>query len=212
MRVLSRLFRRLYLEQLQSAFDHGKLSFVVEIAELSDAERFAAYLAPLHRAEWVVYAKPPFGGSERVLEYLGRYTHRVALSNDRILAADETSVVFQWNDYRAGAGRAKSRTMRLESAEFLRRFLKHVLPDRFQRIRHLGFLANRHRRQKLALCRRLLGSPITELLPDRQTCAAALAALAPPAPRRCPVCGVGEMVRIGELPAYRWPARPPDTS
>lgn len=210
-RVLSRLFRRLFLERLQAAFDQGKLSFYGEIQPLRDPQRFAEHLVPLRQIEWVVYAKPPFGGASQVLEYLGRYTHRVALSNDRILGVDDESVTFQWKDYR-GKGRAKSRRMTLAGREFLRRFLIHILPDRFQRIRHFGFLATRHRQEKLGLCRRLLSSPTAELLPDRARCAEALAAITPPSIRRCPACGAGEMIRIQELPAYRWPAQPPDSS
>jgi hypothetical protein len=210
-RVLSRLFRRLFLEQLQAACDQGELLFSGEIEPLRDRQRFAEYLAPLRQTEWVVYAKPPFGGGAHVLEYLGRYTHRVALSNDRILGVDEETVTFQWKDYR-GKARAKSRSMILAADEFIRRYLIHVLPDRFQRIRHFGFMANRYRKEKLELCRQLLGAPIAELLPNREQCAAVLAAVVVSPPRRCPVCGVGEMIRIGELPPYRWPAQPPDTS
>jgi Putative transposase/Transposase zinc-binding domain len=209
-RVLSRLFRRLFLEALQTAFDQGRLRFFGELLELRHRERFTAYLAPLADKDWVVYAKPPFGGAAQTLEYLGRYTHRVALSNDRILAIGEGGVTFQWKDYR-GSGKTKSRRMTLDAGEFIRRFLIHVLPDRFQRIRHCGFLANRHRKRKLELCRRLLKSPIDELLPDREQCAAVLAGLAPTA-SRCPFCGVGEMIRVADVPAYCWPAQPPNTS
>ena len=137
-RVLSRLFRRLFLEALQTAFDQGRLCFFGELMELRDRERFTAYLAPLSDKDWVVYAKPPFGGAAQTLEYLGRYTHRVALSNDRILAIGERDITFQWKDYR-GSGKTKSRRMTLDAGEFIRRFLIHVLPDRFQRIRHWGF-------------------------------------------------------------------------
>ena len=210
--VLSCLFRRRFLEALQEAFDQGKLRLLGELQPLREAQRFAAYLEPLRHVKWVVHAKPPFGGPAQVLEYLGRYTHRVALSNDRILAVGERDVTFQWKDYRNGSGRTKSRRMTLDGGEFLRRFLIHVLPDRFQRIRHCGFLANRHRRQKLELCRRLLSAPAAELLPEAQQCAALLAALAPPRGTRCPACGGGEMIRIEQLPAYRWPLLPPDTS
>lgn len=211
-RVLSRLFRRLFLEALQSAFAQGQLLFSGDLADLADAERFAAYLEPAWQAEWVVYAKPPFGGPAQALEYLGRYTHRVALSNDRILDIEPDAITFQWKDYRSGAGRTKSRRMRVAPAEFIRRFLQHVLPDRFQRIRHCGFLSNRHRQRKLALCRRLLASPLAELLPHAAQCAVVAKALAAPARARCPVCGVGEMIRIGALPVYRWPLTPPDSS
>jgi hypothetical protein len=209
-RVLSCLFRRLFLEALQAAFDRGKLGFFGELEELRDAEKFAAYLAPLSEKEWVVYAKPPFGGAVQALEYLGRYTHRVALSNDRLLAMEEGKVTFQWKDYR-DRDRSKSRRMTLDTDEFIRRFLTHTLPGGFQRIRHCGFLANRDRKQKLELCHHLLSVPVLELLPDTAQCAALLAEIAGPCPARCPVCAVGEMVRVATLPAYRWPAQPPDT-
>lgn len=209
-RVLSRLFRRLFLEALESAFHQGKLRFFGELERLRVPAQLAAYLAPLRGIEWVVYAKPPFGGPARVLEYLGRYTHRVALSNERLLAVGESEVTFQWKDYR-GNGRGKSRSMTLTGGEFLRRFLIHVLPDRFQRIRHCGWLANRHRKQRLELCRQLLSAPITELLPSAAQCKAAQAAMGSAAPR-CPKCGVGEMIRTETLPSYRWPLAAPDTS
>lgn len=208
-RVLSRLFRRLFLEALQQAYDTGKLQFCGELESLQDPARFAAYLAPLGQAEWVVYAKPPFGGPLQVLAYLGRYTHRVAISNQRLLAHQQNTVTFQWKDYRH-SGREKSRMMTLAADEFIRRFLIHTLPDRFPRIRHFGFLANRHRRQKLARCRELLIHPITELLPEAAVCNP-LRTLLDRAPELgCPLCGAG--VVVFALPHYRWPARPPDTS
>jgi len=210
-RVLSRLFRRLFLEALQSAFERGELRFRGDLTDLSDRARFAAYLKPARKTEWVVYAKPPFGGPAQVLEYLGRYTHRVALSNDRILDVAQDSVTFQWKDYRDGEGRAKPRRMRVTPDEFTRRFLLHVLPDRFQRIRHCGFLTNRRRKSKLALCRELLRSPVTALLPGSTQDAAALPVTGPSVRARCPMCG-GETIRIATLPAYRWPLAPPDSS
>jgi hypothetical protein len=210
-RVLSSLFRRLFLEALQAAFDGGQLGFFGELEKLRDAETFAAYLAPLQKKEWVVYAKPPFGGAVQALEYLGRYTHRVALSNDRLLATEEETVTFQWKDYR-GHDRSKSRRMTLDTDEFIRRFLIHVLPGGFQRIRHCGFLANRNRKEKLELCRRLLSVPMLELLPDAGQCAAILAVLATQTPPPCPQCGIGAMVCVRILEAYRWPAQPSDTS
>ena len=202
-RVLSRLFRRLFLEALRQAYDSGQLQFCGELESLQNAARFAAYLKPLRQAEWVVYAKPPFGGPQQVLAYLGRYTHRVAISNQRLLAHQQNTVTFQWKDYRH-SGREKSRVMTLAADEFIRRFLIHTLPDRFPRIRHFGFLANRHRRQKLARCRELLIHPITELLPESPALPDRAAEL------RCPLCGAG--VVVFALPLYRWPARPPDTS
>ncbi len=211
-RVLSRLFRRLFLEALQTAFDQSHLRFSGDLADLSDPRHFTAFLEPARQLDWVVYAKPPFGGPSQVLHYLGRYTHRVALSNDRILEIDEDAVTFQWKDYRNGQGRTKSRRMRLAPGEFIRRFLLHVLPDRFQRIRHCGFLSNRHRHRKLAVCRSLLASPIGELLPNAAQCRVVLSALSRPVPARCPVCGQGEMIRVATLPSYRWPLMPPDSS
>lgn len=210
-RVLSRLFRRLFLEALEKAFAQGQLQFPGEIEELRDPHRFAEYLAPLRQSEWVVYAKPPFGGPLQVLEYLGRYTHRIAISNDRLLALKHGQVTFQWKDYRR-RGRQKSRSLTLPAEEFLRRYLIHVVPPQFRRIRHYGFLANRHRKQKAARCRQLLGQGVTQLLPGALQCNLLLASLPPRPLARCRVCGQGEMIRIQTLPAYRWPQRPPDTS
>jgi hypothetical protein len=209
-RVLSRLFRRLFLQALEESFDAGKLQFFGELKALEDPAAFAAYLAPLGDREWVVYAKPPFGGPQQALEYLGRYTHRIALSNQRILDVSDGEVTFQWKDYRS-RNKQKSRTMTLAAGEFIRRFLIHTLPARFQRIRHFGFLANRHRREKLALCRNLLSLSVAELLPSAIQCGEVQAALnAPPEPC-CPCCG-SAMIRLGPIPAYAWPARPPDSS
>jgi hypothetical protein len=210
-RVLSRLFRRLFLAALDQAFRDGKLRFYGEIESLSDAAAFTRYLAPLGEREWVVYAKPPFGGPQQALEYLGRYTHRVALSNERLLAVGNGEVTFQWKDYRH-KDRHKSRVMTLSAEEFIRRFLLHVLPAGFQRIRHFGLLANRHREQRLALCRQLLTHPLAELLPPPARCRRISQALASRPPVRCPSCGVGVMIRVGFLPAYRWPAVPPTDS
>jgi len=162
--------------------------------------------------EWVVYAQPPFGGPLPVIEYLGRYTHRVALSNDRLVALQDGQVTFQYKDYRR-SGRQKSRRMTLEAEEFIRRFLLHVLPAKYQRIRSFGFLANRHRKPKLALCRQLLSHSATQLLPQPAQCAPLLASSSPRASLPlCPNCGRGQMTRIQKLSPYRWPARPPDTS
>jgi Putative transposase. len=210
-RVLSRLFRRLFLQALEAAFRSGKLQWFGELEALRDAAAFAAYLAPLRATEWVVYAKPPFGGPAQVLAYLGRYTHRVAISNQRLLAAQDGTVTFQWKDYRH-PGREKSRTMTLAADEFIRRFLLHTLPPGFQRIRHFGLFANRHRRKKLALCRQLLAGSVTELLPEPASCRALAQALDSPSPIPCPRCGAGTMIRTGSLPVYLYPAQPPDTS
>jgi hypothetical protein len=154
-RVLSRLFRRRFLEELQQLHDGGKLRFFGEHAALADAAAFKAWLAPLRRCEWVVYAKRPFAGPQAVLAYLSRYTHRVAISNSRLLAMDERGVTFRWKDYRA-KGKTRHKAMTLSPQEFMRRFLLHVLPGGFHRIRHYGLLANSNRRDNLALARELL--------------------------------------------------------
>ena len=140
-RVLSRLFRRLFIEGLLALHRAGELAFFGDLVRLSDPLAFAAYLAPLRKKNWVVYAKPPFGGPEAVLAYLSRYTHRVAISNSRLISADANTVAFQWKDYRVKSGDRRS-VMRLATDEFTRRFLIHVLPDGFHRIRHYGLLAS----------------------------------------------------------------------
>jgi len=199
-RVLSRLFRRLFLEAIGDAYGKGKLCFRAELTELAQPAAFAAWLAHLQKIDWVVYAKPPFGGPEAVLAYLARYTHRVAIANERLQSCREGQVTFGWKDYRKHGRR---RSMTLEPAEFIRRFLQHTLPPGFQRVRHYGLLANAHRRDKLALCRRLLVQNPTGLLPQ------------PPPPRPvdkaasetramvCPNCGAGTMTRIEILPPQR---------
>ena len=154
-RVLSRLFRRCFLEALQSAHHRGDLQFFGEDAGLADPAIFARWLTPLRTCEWVVYAKRPFAGPKAVLEYLSRYTHRVAISNQRLVAFDERGVTFRWKDYRA-KGHTRYKTMTLETGEFIRRFLLHVLPAGFHRIRHYGLLANPVRRARLARVRDLL--------------------------------------------------------
>jgi hypothetical protein len=158
-RVLSRLFRRRFLEELQRLHDGGKLSFFGEHAALANAAAFKAWMAPLRQCEWVVYAKRPFAGPQAVLAYLSRYTHRVAISNSRLLAMDERGVSFRWKDYRAnkgGRGKPRHKAMTLSPPEFMRRFLLHVLPGGFHRIRHYGLLANGNRRDNLALARESL--------------------------------------------------------
>ena len=155
-RVLSRLFRRRFLEELQRGHQAGKLQFFGEHVAMAEAEAFKAWLAPLRQCEWVVYAKRPFAGPEAVLAYLSRYTHRVAISNSRLLALDERGVTFRWKDYRA-KGKTRYKAMTLSPEEFMRRFLLHVLPGGFHRIRHYGLLANGSRRLSLAAARQLLG-------------------------------------------------------
>jgi Putative transposase/Transposase zinc-binding domain len=154
-RVLSRLFRRRFLEELQRLHDGGQLRFFGEHAALAEPAAFKAWLAPLRQCEWVVYAKRPFAGPQAVLAYLSRYTHRVAISNSRLLAMDERGVTFRWKDYRA-KGKTRHKAMTLSPQEFMRRFLLHVLPGGFHRIRHYGLLANSNRRDNLALARELL--------------------------------------------------------
>lgn len=196
-RVLSRLFRRLFLEELQQAFDQNKLRFFSELEPLREAKAWAAYLKPVREAEWVVYAKPPFGGPEQVLAYLARYTHRVAIGNQRLASMQNDQVSFRWKDYKH---RNRIRTMTLEADEFIRRFLLHALPPHFQRIRYYGFLANAHRREKLALCRKLLIWDPTGLLPLIVVAAAVAGAIPAPDPPLCPVCRIGVMARIETLP------------
>lgn len=192
-RVLSRLFRRLFLEDLQAAFDSGDLGFFGELAELAEPSAFARRLAELRRVEWIVYAKPPFGGPEQVLAYLGRYTHRVAIANSRLVSLADGRVGFRWKDYRH---HGKSKVMTLDADEFIRRFLLHTLPDGFHRIRHYGLLANGHRAEKLALCRKLLAvAPSIEPSPPvrhhRDMAGIAF--------DLCPCCG-GTMIALGPLP------------
>jgi hypothetical protein len=155
-RVLSRLFRRRLLEELEQAHRAGQLQFFGEYADLADPKSFANWLAPLRQCEWVVYAKRPFAGPQAVLAYLSRYTHRVAISNSRLVAMDERGVTFRWKDYR-DKGSTRHKTMTLSAEEFMRRFLLHVLPGGFHRIRHFGLLANAARRENLAKARALLG-------------------------------------------------------
>ena len=154
-RVLSRLFRRLFLEALGKAHKAGELHFFGDHSDLADSRTYVGWLKPLRQQEWVVYAKRPFAGPEAVLEYLSRYTHRVAIANSRLLALDKNGVTFKWKDYRE-TGRTRCKTMTLATDEFIRRFLIHVLPRGFHRIRHYGWIANTTRVEKLALARALL--------------------------------------------------------
>ena len=199
-RVLSRLFRRLFLRYLQIAFDAGELRFFSSMEQLGNRESFARHLVPLRRCEWVVYSKPPFGGPKRVLAYLGRYTHRVAIANSRLLDIEGGTVRFRWKDYRDGN---RQKTMSLQAEEFIRRFLLHVLPPGFQRIRHYGFLANRYRKAKLAVCRRLLGCriPPRPVNPaDHPDYRDLYERLTGKSLRDCPVCHGGHMIVIAILP------------
>ena len=204
-RVLSRLFRRLFIDGLLALHRAGELNFFGELTGLLEPQAFAVYLAPLRKKEWVVYAKPPFGGPEAVLAYLSRYTHRVAISNSRLISADANSVVFQWKDYWIKDGDRRS-VLCLSTSEFIRRFLIHVLPDRFHRIRHYGLLASSGRKANIAKVRTLLGAqaPKQDDLP-----AAEITPLTLREP--CPDCGgqmrIIETFRRGQKPQTRAPPR-----
>jgi len=189
-RVLSRLFRRLFLAELDAAFAASRLGFFGDLAALAEPAAFARRLKELHRVEWVVYAKPPFGGPEQVLAYLGRYTHRVAIANARLVGITDEHVAFRWRDYRH---HSRAKVMTLAADEFIRRFLLHTLPDGFHRIRHYGFLANGHRAAKLALCRSLLDTATVTSTPDAES------RTSRQEPARCPCCG-GVMRLTGVLP------------
>ena len=206
-RVLSRLFRRLFLEGLMTLHRADKLSFFGDLSGLSDTGAFATYLAPLRKTEWVVYAKPPFGGPEAVLAYLGRYTHRVAISNSRLISADAQTVTFRWKDYRIKTGN-RQKTMRLATGEFIRRFLIHVLPDGFHRIRHYGLLASATRKANITKVRTLLEAPHPEQIAPPAT----EAEIIPLTLREpCPCCGgpmrIIEIFRRGQKPTSRAPPR-----
>jgi predicted Zn-ribbon and HTH transcriptional regulator len=204
-RVLSRLFRRLFLERLAALHQAGRLSFFGDAAHLAGAQSFAAFLAPLRKAEWVVYAKRPFGGPEAVLAYLSRYTHRVAIANSRLIAFDQHGVAFTWKDYRV-KGRDRQKRMTLATFEFIRRFLIHVLPKGFHRIRHYGLLARGACADNVARARELLGvkdhkNKPTAIIVDTDK---------PP----CPCCG-GRMIVIeiferGATPRHQ--ATPPTSA
>jgi predicted RNA-binding Zn-ribbon protein involved in translation (DUF1610 family) len=203
-RVLSRLFRRLFLEKLVAAHVAGELQFFGNHAPLTNAQAFAAYLAPLRNTEWVVYSKRPFGGPEEVLRYLARYTHRVAISNRRLIALGDNGVTFKWKDYRI-EGRERYKVMTLATSEFIRRFLIHVLPDGFHRIRYYGLLASTTRAENIAQARQLLNVP----KPGNDAASAgSTIASEPPTPEHpCPCCG-GRMIIIetfarGCSPRYR---------
>jgi Putative transposase/Transposase zinc-binding domain len=208
-KVLSRLFRRLFLEMLVAAHDAGCLQFFGEHAHLADKAAFEAYLASLHRTRWFVYSKRPFAGPEQVLAYLSRYTHRVAISNSRFIAADETGVSFKYKDYRIeGPGRYK--TMTLKPGEFIRRFLMHVLPKGFHRIRHCGLLASSTKAETIVRARELIAAATPAQTAQKQQAPDSAAATDKPI-HPCPCCG-GRMIIIetferGSTPRYR-PAAP----
>jgi predicted Zn-ribbon and HTH transcriptional regulator len=185
-RVLSRRFRRLFLAKLVAAHQARRLSFFGDHAHLADAQSFAAYLAPLRKAEWVVYAKPPFGGPEAVLAYLSRYTHRIAIANGRLITSDQRGVTFKWKDYRI-EGRDRYKQMTLATFEFIRRFLIHVLPKGLHRIRHYGLFAKAACAGNVARARELLAAPELQSKPT--------SAAVDPGEPPCPCCG-GRMIII----------------
>jgi hypothetical protein len=198
--VLSRLFRGKLLALLRQVFAEGKLEFFGQLADLAEPARFHAWLRKSKKTEWVVYAKPPFGGPEYVLKYLARYTHRVAITSNRLLSLDDGRITFRWRDSRHGH---QTKSMTLDAVEFIRRFLLHILPSGFMKIRHFGFLANRNRASALALCRQHLNAssptvdPVAILTREQQSAVE----------RRCPVCLAG-MLRIVEwLSADQIPSR-----
>ena len=192
--VLSRLFRRLFLDYLRQAFDAGDLQFCSSLEPLRERNAFLRHIAPIRKKDWVVYAKPPFAGPEEVLKYVARYTHRVAISNNRLIDINDGKVKFRWKDYRDDN---RHKTMTLAADEFIRRFLLHVLPDGFQRIRYFGFLANRYRAEKLALCRQLMQmappAAIPEVNKDYRDQYEALTGISL---KKCPLCRCGTMLVI----------------
>jgi hypothetical protein len=210
-RVLSRLYRRLFLQHLQAAFDSSKLEFFGDLARLREPAAFAQYLAALRDVEWIVYAKRPFAGPQQVLDYLGRYTHRVAIGNSRLLGCENGRVRFRWKDYRANN---KCKVMTLDADEFIRRFLLHTLPKGFRRIRHFGFLANVCRASKLARIRTALNAPKPAATAKPADYRERYAILTGHRIDLCPVCA-GRMLEIGRWPRSASPPRPPphyDTS
>ncbi len=189
-RVLSRVFRGKFLDGLRQAHHAGKLVFRGRLAPCANRNAFARWLAPLYAKEWVVYAKPPFGGPEQVLKYLARYTHRVAISNQRLVKLEDGRVTFRYKDY---ADDHRHKTLTLSAEEFLRRFVQHVLPKGFVKIRHYGLLANRQRQEKLTQCRRLL---LRAGVAARLQEVGRPPAIEPARDRRCPHCGGQHCVRL----------------
>ena len=209
-RVLSRLFRRLFLTALDAAFDAGALQFFGVLEPLRYRQAFLQHLAPTRHTDWVVYAKPPFAGPQQVLDYVGRYTHRVAISNARLVDTDEGHVRFRYKEYRED--HRPPRTMTLPAGEFLRRFLLHVLPAGFHRIRYFGLLGTRHRKDTLARCRQLLGTSAPETVavpPDYRDRDEALTGRSL---RACPACHAGHMLVIEHVPRVQWRPSITDTS
>jgi hypothetical protein len=203
-RVLSRLYRRLFLERLQAAFDGNRLEFFGTLTRLRKPAAFVGYLTALRDVEWIVYAKRPFAGPQQVLDYLGRYTHRVAISNRRLLGCENGRVRFRWKDYRANS---KCKVMTLDADEFIRRFLLHTLPKGFRRIRHFGFLANACRVSKLARIRSTLNAPKPAATVETADYRERYAILTGHRIDLCPICA-GRMVEIGRWPRSTSSPRP----
>lgn len=199
-RVLSRLFRRLFLAQLAAA----DLKFHGQLTHLNNKAELKRHIARTRKQDWVVYAKAPFGGPDKAIEYLGRYTHKVAITNHRLLSDSNGKVSFRYKDYNS-ADPQRQRVMTLDMHEFIRRFLLHTIPAGFQRIRHYGLCANRNREANLKLCRKLLQAPTPSLLCSPSEPAAAIIEAA----SQCPNCKQGTMLREMKLYPVRWPARPP---
>jgi hypothetical protein len=203
-RVLSRLFRRLVLERLDAAHRAGQLQFFSKHVALTNAQAFAAYLAPLRNSEWIVYSKRPFGGPEEVLRYLARYTHRIAISNRRLVALDDNGVTFKWKDYRI-EGPERCKLMTLDTHEFIRRFLMHVLPQGFHRIRYYGWLTSQTRVKNIARIRELLAVPLIPIDAIKAVNAKPDEPKAPEHP--CPCCGarmrIIEIFLRGQQPKHR---------
>ena len=209
-RVLSRRFRNLLLQALERAFTANQLLFPDPIRSLSATQPFRDWLNRLRRKEWVVYAKPPFGGPQHVVEYLGRYTHRVAISNQRIVAFNGQAVTFRYKDYRSRSSQAQ-RVMTLDGEEFIRRFLLHSLPPGFQRIRHYGILASSNKSRTLSRARVLLQAAAHPAAPTSEEIRNAMAEITAPI-HRCPACGIGTMLVMQLLPPVRHLHSPYDSS
>jgi len=195
-RVMSSLFQGKLLAYLKSAFEAGELLFPGGIGRLREAYTFESFRKQFYHKKWVVYCKPPFEGAEGVLQYLGRYTHRIAISNNRILTAEDGTVSFRWRDYTDGN---KQKIMTLKAGEFIRRYLLHVLPNRYVRIRHFGLLANRSRKDNITLCRELLGTSTPTSKEKNETWQEQLLRITGIDIATCPVCQKGRMFRVDEL-------------
>jgi hypothetical protein len=201
-RVLSALFRGKFLDLLKDGFQRGNLVFPTHLHHLQDPKNLETFLKHLYRKPWVVYCKPPFDGAQGVLQYLGRYTHRIAISNNRIRTLQDGKVSFLWRDY---ADHNRQKTMTLQADEFIRRFLLHVLPARYVRIRHFGLLANRNRKDHITLCRMILedGKTITKENDRQETWQEQLLRICGVDVTTCPICQKGRMLRVALLIPYR---------